>query len=414
MRVLAISWAMPPYVFPRALQVSRLLKGLKQQGWCETTVICADLASHAVQVDEALERYYRDAYAVERIDTVVPGGRWGARCARLVGWTEEHLWVKRAIAKARGVHGKQPYDVLVSFAQPWSDHRIGLALKQQLRLPWVAHFSDPWVDSPYYEALPAGVRLAWAEQERAVVEQADKLVFVTEEAMRKVMAKYPAAWIAKADIVPHAFDEALLGIAEPVEPVGEDVCRLVYAGDFFEGKRSPEMIMQAVARLKEKMGEGLPLQLHCYGRTPEVSKRLVQSLGLAKYIQFHEPVSYTHCLALQAQADALLVVDAPMESNLFLSSKLVDYMLFHKPIVALTPQQGTTARIIDQLGFGRAEPQDLEGITGLLEALVVSWKKGKLKVPPGYDAVSTSYRVEHMAQRFATLLRACLKPGSQR
>src|SRR4051794_5217009 len=62
--LLAISWAMPPMLAPRSLQVSRLLKSLTQFGYA-ATVITADLAAPILGLssDPRLAEFYAGAYA---------------------------------------------------------------------------------------------------------------------------------------------------------------------------------------------------------------------------------------------------------------------------------------------------------------------------------------------------------------
>ena len=64
---------------------------------------------------------------------------------------EKWVWIGAAARAARRLAAERRFDVLVSFAQPWSDHLVGLRVHRATGLPWVAHFSDPWTDSPYLD-----------------------------------------------------------------------------------------------------------------------------------------------------------------------------------------------------------------------------------------------------------------------
>src|SRR6185369_8897538 len=90
---------------------------------------------------------------------------------------EKWVWISAASRAALRLAAERRFDVLVSFAQPWSDHLIGLRVHRATGLPWVAHFSDPWVDSPYLRGQPWQRRL-WSRMERDVIQTAGAIVFV--------------------------------------------------------------------------------------------------------------------------------------------------------------------------------------------------------------------------------------------
>src|SRR6185295_13505704 len=98
------------------------------------------------------------------------------------------VWVPRAARAAVRIAAAGDCAGLITFAQPWSDHVVGLRVKRATGLPWVAHFSDPWADSPY--ATPRQ-RSIWRRMEDEVVREVDAIVFVTDETAELVMAKYP-------------------------------------------------------------------------------------------------------------------------------------------------------------------------------------------------------------------------------
>ncbi len=62
------------------------------------------------------------------------------------------------------------------------------------------------------------------------------------------MEKYPAAWRSKVHVVPHGFDPrgSAAGRAPSPQPAR---CTLVYTGRFYEGIRTPEPLLRALAAL---------------------------------------------------------------------------------------------------------------------------------------------------------------------
>jgi hypothetical protein len=100
---------------------------------------------------------------------------------------EKWVWIGAASRAALRLAAERRFDVLVSFAQPWSDHLVGLRVQRATGLPWVAHFSDPWIDSPYLRGRRWQRRI-WERMEADVVRHADALVFVNEQTAERVMS----------------------------------------------------------------------------------------------------------------------------------------------------------------------------------------------------------------------------------
>jgi len=415
-RLLAVSWAMPPRVAPRALQVSRLLRGLSTLGW-ETTVIAANPATTvpAAGRDALLAAHYRDAYALHGIDTE-EAVRRSSRARRLLrrlrppaDETEDN-WERRARAAGRRLLRRTRPRALVTFAQPWSDHRIGLRLHARAgRTPWVAHFSDPWTDSPYYVDLPPDDLERWRRDERRVIESADALVFVTEETRALVMAKYPPALAGRCHVLAHAYDpslEPLVQAARSWLPARDGRLRITYTGMLYPGMRTPVTVLEALQRLRAERPETLAaLQVIFVGDAPGLSPEELRPPGLEAAVSFLPRAGYVESLRAAADADVLLVIDAPSERSVFLPSKLVDYLMFRKPILGVTPLQGASAELLRRLGDPVVAPGDARGLAEALERLVALHRAGRLAASPEHALVAADYTAEHVAARFDALLR---------
>ena len=193
-RLLAISWDMPPLSGPRAVQVSRTLNHLVPLGW-ESWVVCFGPRS---------ARYNQDPELAVRLRApgvrLVPVPSLEERPVFRTLWRvvpplkllpdEKWVWIRAAARAAQRLAAERRFDVLVSFAQPFSDHLVGLRVRRATGLPWVAHFSDPWTDSPYLRGARWQQSL-WKRLEAEVVQGADALVFVNAQTAERVMRKYP-------------------------------------------------------------------------------------------------------------------------------------------------------------------------------------------------------------------------------
>lgn len=191
-------------------------------------------------------------------------------------------WERRARSMAINLIKVKHPQVLLTFAQPWVDHLIGLSIKRRFpSLPWVAHFSDPWVDGPYVKRANPELLRRWRLQERRVIEAADEVIFVNDSAARLVMSKYPETWRHKVRTVPHGFDPEVLPKSSPRVRQSEQM-RLVYTGSLFDGLRDPIQILKAISCLRSMVPpERMPV-IEFVGSGGEQYRRRSQELGVLR------------------------------------------------------------------------------------------------------------------------------------
>jgi glycosyltransferase involved in cell wall biosynthesis len=409
-RLLAISWEMPPLSGPRAVQVSRTLKHLVPLGW-KSSVVCFGPRS---------SRYNQDAHLAARLRAregvaLVPVPSLEERLFFRALWRvappvkllpdEKWVWIRAATRAALRLVAEQPFAVLASFGQPWSDHLIGLRVHRATGMPWVAHFSDPWVVSPYLRGRTWQRRI-WERMEAAVVQNANALVFVNAQTAARTMERYPDSLRDKVHVVPHGYDAS-----EPAGPTASaEGARLtiVYTGRFYEGIRTPEPLLRALARLAENRPIARELRVAFVGTVVPAHRQLAHVLGLDDLVEFSGRLSFADSASRAAAADVLLVIDAPEGENLFLSSKLIEYLPAGKPILALTPLLGATADLIRSLGYPVIPPDDEAGIALAIDALLDAKGEGRLHVSEKHAAVAQEYDIRRTTAAFAEILARCV------
>lgn len=413
-RLLAISWEMPPLSGPRAVQVTRTLLALGTRGW-HSRAICFDARSRRYQQDHVVSPEDLSGGMVTRLPVPSPEEWLFFRALWRVVPPLKHLpdekrvWVPSAIAEGRRSLSEQPPDVIVSFGQPWSDHLVGLSLHRESGLPWVAHFSDPWVDSPYQDGT-AWTRRRTAAMEREVIAAATRLVFVNRQTLERVMTKYPAEWTRRAHIVSQGHDGAVSTAASKPSP---RPLRIVYTGRFYDGIRTPDSFLGAIASAHRASSLSGRLDVEFVGGRMERYEALAHQLGIAALVRFAGRMSPDRARDRASQADVLLVIDAPSSDGpgLFLPSKLIDYLPLGKPILAMTPRQGPVADVVDALGYVTIEPDDREGMIAALNALIDAHERGTLRASASHHTVSRAYHISETTAAFEAVLDLARQAG---
>jgi hypothetical protein len=400
---------MPPMHGPRATQVARTLGALSSLGW-RSTVVCLGPRRGGPHWRDGLDSAMPDGVDLLRVPSPEEWTILRAAWRVLPAWRDrpdsKWVWIGRAARAAQAAASRTKFDGLVTFAQPWSDHLAGLRLRRATKLPWVAHFSDPWVDSAYLK-LSTARRDAAQQMEEAVIREATAVVFVTQETADLVMRKYPGEWRRKAAVVPHGFVPRVANASGvPAHRTGP--LRLVYAGRFYEGIRTPVPLLRALAQMNARQPLAGTLEVIFVGPHVTAFGREASSLGLEAIARFQDRVSNEEAAAIAADADVLLVIDAPTKGpSPFLPSKLVDYLPLRKPMLGLTPIEGASAALLNRLGCATAPPDDVEAIASALSDLLHRSREGTLSVGPHFDRVAGEFDIRRTAaQLHAVLTRA--------
>lgn len=415
--LLAVSWCMPPGLYPRSIQVARLLKGLDAVGW-RTSVITPRAADRSPDdpSDPELSAIYEPYYvtvpvAVSRVDPEFgpAWSRWRQWLRGETGMSDDAVWTHRAIARGKSFIRSNRVDVLATFAQPWSDHRIGLALAEWAPwLPWVAHFSDPWVDSLYSAGTPEERQREDRRTEARVIERANAIVFTNHFAAELVMAKYPDELRAKAGVVPHTTDPDLLRHPGSVQPRTEPArpLQLSHVGNLFVGRRRANALFEALALLNQRLPLAGRVELRLIGAGSGLyeAREKVFELSLERIVTFQPRVSHLESLAAMAASDVLVIIDAPARTNVFTPSKLVDYLMARRPILALTPPIGSTAEIVGALGYPVVDGEDAAAIANAIELLLGRHESGTLGPAQDDTAVMRQFSLDETARAFVGAL----------
>ncbi len=401
-RLLALAWMMPPLVFPRSLQISRALRAMAGRGWRTTVVAVPPEVEPFAARAERLSRFYAGSYDIRYVEPreeIVSSPLW-LRLARRVARvrnTRDPNWIVRAADELhRQIETARP-DALVSFAQPWINHLAALRVKRRHPdIPWIAHFSDPWADSPYFKPESARQREVARRNESDVIENADGIVFTTPETVDLVMAKYPASWRRKTHVVPHGYEADLIDWAPPY--IRTDTFTITHTGNLYEG-REPIALLRALATLR-RGAPRIRISLKLVGYATDIIREKIAELDLSQIVEMTPTVSYTESLAIARAADLLLVIDAPARISVFFPSKIVDYLSLRRPILALTPLNGASARVLGGLGFPTIDPTDETAILAALLDATRRWENGGEATPiPPIDAVR-QYDIREIATDF--------------
>ncbi|MES1242680.1 MAG: glycosyltransferase [Acidobacteriota bacterium] len=376
MKVLFVSWHCRNGT-AEGLASARLAEALARHGHEVTLLTTTEpglegVSVHRVEPDPpgAFDRLSR------RMDR---WGRVGALPHLLRGCTvEEAGWV-RAVARRAPELG--PFDVIHSRLNPAVSHLAAMAVLDTLDLPWCAYFSDPWPHHLYPEPYRFTVGpLSRHRQERALdamLRRAGSLVFPSARLRDWLLAGSRKRYRPKSLVAPHLAGEVAPSPAHRRNR-GRDgegsSLRIRHAG-FLMKERRVEPLFAGLERFLSAHPDA-PIRVEFAGRYAGPAPTVPPSL--AGVVSFEPSMPPDAVPAWMAEADVALLVEANLEEGVFFPSKLSDYLIGGRPILALSPSRGVAADFLASGGGVLAGPEDPAGIAAALGRLYDLWRAGRL------------------------------------
>lgn len=258
-------------------------------------------------------------------------------------------------------------DVVYTTAPPYSAHAAGL-VAHTLGLPWLADFRDAWIDCPTRQDLPRWrVRLE-SRLEAAVLRRADRVLFASEAARRRALARTPGL-AARSETVLTGFDAADFAAAG-VPPT--DRLELVHAGSVLTNHMGAcfDALLAGLCRWRSAhaaAAPGVALRLCLVGAEPALAAR-IEAAGLGDLVGIEPALPKAALGARLKRAHACVALTASLRFGADpVPGKTFDAVGADRPLLAVSPP-GALARLVEDEGLGAVvAPDDPQAIAATLE-----------------------------------------------
>lgn len=303
-------------------------------------------------------------------------------------------WNRFALEKAREILQANDIDCVITTSPPHSTQLIGLALKNEFNIKWIADLRDPWTEIYYNKEL---YRTSFAKNkdyrlEQLCLQKADKIVVVSQDIKRHFGANRTEI-LAKIRVLPNGYDDA--DFLETNETNSDEkilnskVVR--YVGNL--GEQYPTLgFLQAFVQLLKKDAEW---KLEFIGNCHQGVKQKVAELGLSQSVEFISYVDHKTAVRYMQTASLLLMIIPEIENNKgILTGKLFEYLATGKPILNIGPKAGDAAAILNENAISIT--LDSNEIEKMIEFILNS--QDKLELIARGDKFSRRNLTKEMAQ----------------
>lgn len=254
-------------------------------------------------------------------------------------------WNRYAIKEARKIISDNNIETVITTGPPHSTHLMGLKLKKEFRVNWVADFRDPWTEVFYNKDFN---RKNWASKkdaalEKKVLDSADRVLtvgFKLKELLQKKMSNRD-----KIDFIYNGYDSFAM---EEIQADEHDSFDVTFIGMLTANQPYKSFILAMKGFLHD--AKALNVRLVFAGNIAEdildEFKRELPSID----IEIHGYISHKEALKLMKQSQLLLNFLAEMkESEILISGKQMEYIATGNPILCFGNTKGEAAIILNDV-----------------------------------------------------------------
>lgn len=398
-KFLIITYYWPPYGGTGVYRVLKFTKYLVKQGW-EPIILTPKRANSPIvdnnllnEVPEGTKVYHTSILepktgskkkGVETSNGVVFQKKSKSIKGKFIRWVRLNLfipdakigWYFFAVREGKKIIKKEKPALIFSTSPPPTTSLIAKRLAKWSQLPWVADFRDPWTNINYLHHTRRSSFTKRIDRflERSVQKNANAITTVNDG-----FFPHLPQYFEKTITIINGFDRAdILGLPATQERNDKFIIR--YFGGF-KINQYYESFINSLLRLQKNAEINSNLRIEFYGFVDAEIESDIARLGLDKLIIFHNFIPRTELIPLLNDADlVLLFIGQEYKNGAGVSTKIFEYLLLRKEILAIAPLNSKANDIIKETNSGQMfDKEDEEGIFNFLVENYENWRNNTMK-----------------------------------
>ena len=370
-KVLAICYNLYPDTSAQAQQISPLLQKLAE--YCDVKIVSGDFGDVSFGEDKrALENVYKLKLKSSFIENRLPFlNRVLYRFLPFYHKSPDALRgsIKKVVKDIeKNILNVFYPDVIISFGHPMSDHLIGHSLSKDYEIPLITHFSDPWADNPYFKHLfPLTDRIYSVRAEKLVTSHAAAVIFTNKFGLEHFLKYREDSLKEKCFVIPHSIPALTYDIPKSMEVSGKFIIR--HVGSLY-GLRNPDALLASLLLLEHlypKLINHVELEFVGYSASSVISK--IKNYSGKIKVTSVGVVSPQEAADLMRESSLLVAIDADISPNIFLPSKLFDYLAHNNKVLAISPD-GASSDFANAVGFSCFDPKQSRPIADAINKVI--------------------------------------------
>ncbi|SHN03034.1 glycosyltransferase family 4 protein [Polaribacter sp. KT 15] len=308
------------------------------------------------------------------------------------------FWVNSSVKYLQKIIDSSKIDVIISTGPPHSMHLIAQKLHQKNDLKWIADFRDPWSNLYYNKDFN---QLSFAKNkniklEKSVLKNADGILTVSNTLKKEFLKT-----AKRVEVITNGFDD---------EVVTKNIIRLdkkftiSYIG-LLPKQSNPTVLFKVLEKLcLQDSSFKNDLQINFIGDIVNDVKQDIQRFNLSENTKFLGYLPHHKAIEYQKKSQVLLLLIPNVLNNEgILTGKLFEYLTAKRPILAIGPEKGDLATILEETNAGKIVNFDNEiKLSEEIKSLYNDFKNNKLLVT---STDIKKYHRKELTKNLASILK---------
>lgn len=307
-------------------------------------------------------------------------------------------WVKPSVSYLSDYIQNENIKTVITTGPPHSLHLIGLQLKAQLGIHWIADFRDPWTTIGYHKKLKLTVSAneMHEQMEKQVLTTADHIIVTSENTKKEFETKSNQP----ITVITNGYDY------QQLPKVSKDLkFSLAHIGSLLS-ERNPKVLWKVLGELiNENQDFRQEFVLRLIGVVSDDVLNEIKQFIPKQNMDIVGYVNHTEALKSQRQSQLLLLIEIDSEdTKAIIPGKLFEYMVAETPIISVGPKDSDVERIIKSTNTGRYFYYDDEA--QLKEHLLSRFSDFKNSALASFPIGLQQYSRKALTKKLADLIQA--------
>lgn len=285
------------------------------------------------------------------------------------------FWIKPSVKHLKKYLSENKINAIITTGPPHSLHLIGLKLKKDLDIKWIADFRDPWTDIDYFHQLPLTEKSKKKHHqlEQEVLKKADASIVIG-----KTMKSNYDEYSDDIHVITNGYDSEKNNDSKVILDKKFSITHI----GLMNADRNPKALWKALSELSNENKEFQnDLEIKLIGKlAEEVDEELLKYQF--KNVTKINYVPHTQVQQYQRNSQILLLaVNKVPSAKGIITGKIFEYLQAKRPILAIGPEDGDLAEILKETNAGFIVDFDnVEKIKKTILNLYSAYKTNSLKV----------------------------------
>jgi len=241
---------------------------------------------------------------------------------------------KKQLFELKNYIKKHKINLIVSYSNPYLLNIFSHILSNKLKIKNIIHYSDPIINTIYKRFIFKNKELINKNLEKKILTDADHIVINNKVMANFIYKNQNKTFLNKTSIIPHSFFEN----DYKKKQNKPDNKKIQYFGALNK-IRNPIEFIKIFIKLKKNNKISKYMELHFFSNLDQYMKKIAinyKNLHIKNKIFFHKSISYKDSIKEMFKSFMLLAIDAKGYENIYLTTKIIQYLRIKKPVLNVT------------------------------------------------------------------------------